>query len=392
MKNRYAALIAAGGTGTRMGADINKLMMPLNGKPVLARTIMVFDEIPRIRHITVVLHPDLIETVRESLPEWGIRTSVSLVEGGATRQESVYKGLRSLPGDTSLVAIHDGARPLISPDIIERTFEEAGKMSAAAAGIRVKDTLKIVAEGAIEGTVDRTNLWQVQTPQTFRYDLILNAHREAQDKGWTCTDDASLIERTGGTVTMVEGSALNVKITTPEDMHLAQKLLAETMSVKTGTGYDAHRLVEDRKLILGGVDIPYERGLLGHSDADVLTHAIMDALLGAAGLGDIGQWFPDSDPVYEGARSLDLLKKVGAAISEAGYTISHIDGTVIAQAPKVAGHIPQMRANIAGVLGLIEGSVNIKATTTEGMGFTGRGEGIAVQAAATLCGFDRAVS
>lgn len=384
-KKKYAALIAAGGTGTRMGARTNKLMMPLCGRPVLARTLAVFDGIPGIGHIVVVLHPDLIGTVRESLPAWGIRIPVTLVAGGATRQESVYKGLQALSEDTSLVAIHDGARPLISADIIERTFEEAGKSGAAAAGIPVIDTLKRVgAQNQIEDTVDRTSLWQVQTPQTFRYDLILAAHREAKASGWSCTDDASLIERTGGTVTMVMGSALNVKITTPEDMQLAQKLLAETLTVKTGTGYDAHRLVEDRKLILGGVDIPYERGLLGHSDADVLTHAVMDALLGAAGLGDIGQWFPDSDPAYAGACSLDLLKKVGDAVSGAGYGISHIDSTIIAQAPKVAGHLPRMRANIAGVLGLDEDSVNIKATTTEGMGFTGRGEGIAAQAAATL--------
>jgi len=385
MKNTYAALIAAGGTGTRMGARTNKLMMPLGGKPVLARTLAVFDGMETIAHIAVVLHPGLIDTVRELLPEWGIRTPVTLTQGGATRQASVHRGLRALPADTSLVAIHDGARPLISPDIIARTFEEAGKSGAAAAGIPVKDTLKRVGErNRIEATVDRTSLWQVQTPQTFDLDLILDAHREAEAKGWTCTDDASLIEGTGGTVTMVTGSALNVKITTPEDMHLAQKLLAETPVIKTGTGYDAHRLAADRKLILGGEEISYERGLLGHSDADVLTHAIMDALLGAAGLGDIGQWFPDSDPAHEGARSLDLLKEVGDAVSGAGYGISHIDATIIAQTPKLAMYLSRMRVNIAGVLGLDEGSVNIKATTTEGMGFTGRGEGIAAQAAATL--------
>jgi len=386
MKNRYAALIAAGGTGTRMGARTNKLMMPLNGKPVLARTLAVFDGMEEIAQIVVVLHPGLIDGVRGLLPEWGVAKPVNLVPGGKTRQESVYTGLRALPENTEIVAIHDGARPLIDPVIVRRTLLAAEKSGAAAAGIPVKDTLKRVGgENRIESTVDRKDLWQVQTPQTFRCDLILDAHREAQAKGWTCTDDASLIERTGGTVTMVEGSALNVKITTPEDMHLAQKLLAETLSVKTGTGYDAHRLAADRKLILGGVDIPYDRGLSGHSDADVLTHAIMDALLGAAALGDIGQWFPPSDPAYEGVCSLDLLKKVGEAVTEAGYAISHIDGTIIAQAPKLAGHIPRMRSNIAGALGLDAGSVNIKATTTEGMGFTGRGEGIAAQAAATLC-------
>ena len=386
MKNRYAALIAAGGTGTRMGARTNKLMMPLAGKPVLARTLAVFDGMEEIAHILVVLHPGLIDGVRGLLPEWGITTPVKLVPGGRTRQQSVYTGLGALPGDTKIVAIHDGARPLIDPVIVRRTLLAAEKKGAAAAGIPVKDTLKRVGEkNRIVGTVDRRDLWQVQTPQVFACDLILDAHREAQEKGWTCTDDASLIERKGGTITMVEGSALNVKITTPEDMHLAQKLLAETMSVKTGTGYDAHRLTENRRLILGGVQIAYERGLSGHSDADVLTHAVMDALLGAAGMGDIGQWFPDSDPAYEGACSLDLLKKVGEALAEAGYIVSHIDGTIIAQAPKIAGYIPQMRANIAGALGLDTGSVNIKATTTEGMGFTGRGEGIAAQVAATLC-------
>lgn len=289
-----------------------------------------------------------------------------------------------MPEDTQLVAIHDGARPLVSPDIIERTLEEAWKSGAAAAGIRVKDTVKVVGDGGmIEGTVDRTRLWQVQTPQTFRYPLILEAHREAEARGWECTDDASLIERTGGKVAMVPGSPRNLKITEPEDMALAEKILGGT-GHRTGTGYDAHRLTEGRKLILGGVDIPYEKGLLGHSDADVLTHAVMDALLGAAGLGDIGQWFPDNDPAYEGISSLALLGRVGEAVAQAGYAIANIDGTVIAQAPRLAAHIPRMRAHIAEVLGIEESQVNVKATTTEGMGFTGRGEGIAAQAAAAL--------
>lgn len=386
MKNRCAALIAAGGTGSRMGASINKLLMPLHGKPVLARTLAVFDGMAEIGSIVVVTHPGIIDAVRELLPMWGVGKPVQMVAGGKTRQESVYVGLRALPEDTGLVAIHDGARPLIDPAIVRRTLTAAGESGAAAAGIPVKDTLKRVGEeNNIESTVDRKNLWQVQTPQTFRYDMIMDAHREAKDKGWTCTDDASLIERTGGRVTMVEGSALNMKITTAEDMYLAQKLLAEAISVKTGLGYDAHQLTEGRELVLGGEQIPYGRGLSGHSDADVLTHAVMDALLGAAGLGDIGQWFPDSNPAYAGACSLDLLKKVGEAVGEAGYGISHIDGTIIAQAPKVAAYIPSMRKKIAGALGVSTGNVNIKATTTEGMGFEGRGEGIAAQAVATLC-------
>lgn len=383
MGEKYAALIAAGGTGSRMGADVNKLLMPLAGKPVLARTLAVFDALPEIGLIAIVLHPDLSGTVRDALPGWNIRTPVRLIEGGATRQESVYRGLRALPEDTQLVAIHDGARPLIDPGSIRRTLVSAAEYGAAVAGIKVKDTLKIVKEGAIEGTVDRTYLWQVQTPQVFRYGLIVNAHREAADRGWECTDDAALIERTGGTVMMVEGSVRNLKITTPEDMDMAERLLAG-QSVKTGIGYDAHRLAPGRKLILGGVDIPYEKGLLGHSDADVLTHAVMDAILGAAALGDIGRWFPDSDPVYAGACSLDLLRKVGEAAADAGYAVSHIDATVIAQAPKLMGHIPTMRERIAGALDLDVHCVNVKATTTEGMGFTGAGEGIAAQAVATL--------
>jgi 2-C-methyl-D-erythritol 4-phosphate cytidylyltransferase/2-C-methyl-D-erythritol 2,4-cyclodiphosphate synthase len=382
-KEKYAALIAAGGTGSRMGGGVNKLLMPLAGKPVLARTLAVFDGMPEIGHVAVVLHPDLLETMQGMLPEWGISTSVQLTEGGGTRQASVYRGLQALPEDTQLVAIHDGARPFVTPDIVRRTFTAAEASGAAVAGIRVKDTLKIVAEGIIEGTVDRTRMWQVQTPQTFRYDLILNAHREAETQGWACTDDASLIERTGGKVAMVEGSALNIKITTPEDMFLAERLLG-TAHVKTGIGYDAHQLAIGRKLVLGGVEIPYERGLLGHSDADVLTHVVMDAILGAAGLGDIGRHFPDSDPAYEGICSLDLLEKVVEMIDDAGLGISHIDGVIVAQAPRMAGHIPGMRANIAGILGLDVQNVNIKATTTEGMGFAGRGEGIAAQAVATL--------
>jgi 2-C-methyl-D-erythritol 4-phosphate cytidylyltransferase/2-C-methyl-D-erythritol 2,4-cyclodiphosphate synthase len=380
---KYAVLIAAGGLGSRMNAGTNKLMMPLCGKPVLARTLAVFDGIPGVRQIAVVLHPALIETVEKMLPEWGITTPVTLVAGGATRQESVYIGLRALPEDTEIVAIHDGARPLVTRDIVQRTLDAAQEHGAAAAGIPVRDTLKRVgAENRIEATLDRNGLWQVQTPQVFRYDRILDAHRQAATNGWECTDDASIIERMGGKVVMVAGSPRNIKITTPEDLDMAQRLLSQT--IRIGTGYDAHRLAEGRTLILGGVAIPYERGLLGHSDADVLTHAIIDAILGAAGLGDIGQWFPDDDPAYAGACSLDLLKEVADAVARAGCGITHIDGTIIAEAPKLAKYIPGMRANIAKALDVEESCVNIKATTTEGMGFTGRGEGIAAQAAATL--------
>jgi len=382
-RKKYAVLIAAGGLGSRMNAGTNKLMMPLCGKPVLARTLAVFDGIPGVRQIAVVLHPALIETVEKMLPEWGITTPVTLVAGGATRQESVYIGLRALPEDTEIVAIHDGARPLVTRDIVQRTLDAAQEHGAAAAGIPVRDTLKRVgAENRIEVTLDRNGLWQVQTPQVFRYDRILDAYRRAAENGWECTDDASIIERMGGKVVMVAGSARNIKITTPEDLDMAQRLLSQT--IKIGTGYDAHRLAEGRTLILGGVAIPYERGLLSHSDADVLTHAIIDAILGAAGLGDIGQWFPDDDPAYAGACSLDLLKEVADAVARAGCGITHIDGTIIAEAPKLAKYIPGMRANIAKALDVEESCVNIKATTTEGMGFTGRGEGIAAQAAATL--------
>jgi 2-C-methyl-D-erythritol 4-phosphate cytidylyltransferase/2-C-methyl-D-erythritol 2,4-cyclodiphosphate synthase len=249
----------------------------------------------------------------------------------------------------------------------------------------VADTLKRAsAEGDVLATVDREGLWGAQTPQGFRTGLLLAAYARAMREDWQVTDDAAVVERAGHRVRLVEGEAVNFKITRPEDLALAERLLAG--SSRSGFGYDVHRLVPDRALVLGGVTIPHTHGLLGHSDADVLTHAVMDALLGAAALGDIGGHFPDTDAQYRGISSLALLAVVVEKVAAAGFAPINIDVTVAAQAPKLAPHIPAMRGQLASVLGLPLEGVSIKATTTEGLGFVGTGEGMAAYATVSLTG------
>ena len=288
-----------------------------------------------------------------------------------------------MPPQTQLVAIHDGARPFATPAMIDRVIATAQRTGAAAAAVRVKDTIKQAdAAGLVQQTPDRSGLWSVQTPQIFRLDQYRQAMQHAQAAGLDLTDDCGVMEAAGVPVTLCEGDYRNIKITTPEDILTARAFLQERgeASMRIGHGYDVHRLVPDRPLILGGVTIPHETGLLGHSDADVLLHAIMDALLGAAALGDIGGWFPDTDERYKGADSGELLRQTVGLLREHGYTIGNIDATVLAQAPKMKPHIPAMRQRIAALCGIGEGQVSIKATTEEGLGFTGQKEGIAAHA------------
>ncbi len=278
-----------------------------------------------------------------------------------------------------LQAIHDAARPFVSQAVITRALEAAAQTGAAAPAVPVKDTVKVAApDGRVQATPDRSTLFAVQTPQCFDRARYLQAmERVRGPQASAVTDDCSLFELAGFAVQLVEGDYANAKITTIEDLKGENKM-------RIGHGYDVHRLVEGRKLILGGVDIPYEKGLLGHSDADVLLHAVSDALLGAAALGDIGGHFPDTDPRYKGADSLELLRQVGLLLKQAGYTVSNIDATILCQAPKLAPHIPAMRQNIARVLDLPADAVSVKATTEEKLGFTGAGQGIAAHAVALI--------
>jgi 2-C-methyl-D-erythritol 2,4-cyclodiphosphate synthase len=298
----------------------------------------------------------------------------------------VANGLAALPAETTLVGIHDGARPLIDPDTVAAVIEAAVECGGAAVAVPVKDTLKRTDEnGIIIDTPDRTHLWRVQTPQVFDRAALCAAMDAAVAEGKDYTDDCQLMEAAGHKVRLVTGLDTNLKLTTPEDIRLAQALMAkEATKMRIGHGYDVHKLVEGRDLILGGVKIEYEKGLLGHSDADVLTHAVMDALLGAAALGDIGKLFPDNDPAYKGADSIELLRHVAARIGEEGYTIGNIDATILCQRPKLAPHIPQMRQILADACGVDVACVSVKATTEEGLGFTGSGEGIAAHCVCLL--------
>lgn len=304
--------------------------------------------------------------------------------GGDSRRDSVCNGLLALPGDTCLVAIHDAARPFVSKEIIRATLDSARACGSGVISTPVVDTIKHVGADGRVTSLDRGALRAVQTPQSFDYKRILEAHLRAREDRLAVTDDAMLFEHYYGDVRLVttDDAGENIKLTTKKDFEALEQAIIPDYRV--GQGYDAHRLAPGRRLVLCGVEIPHDRGLDGHSDADVAVHALMDALLGALGLGDIGRHFPDSDPRYKGADSMKLLDKVMAMVSESGYRVGNADVTIVAQRPKLAGYMAQMRANLAGGLGVAEGRVNVKATTTERMGFEGEELGISAQATVLL--------
>ncbi len=389
------ALIPAAGRAARFqsaapGAAGNKVYAPLAGKPVLRWTVEAFAKHPEIEGVVVVCGPEEVAACRAALT--GAEKLLAIVPGGRTRQESVAMGLFALGGGADdLVMVHDGARPLVSADVITRCLEAARSFGNSVAALPVTDTLKAADDTQIvTRTVDRDSLWAVQTPQVFRVATLYEAHTGARDLGWTGTDEASLVEKfTEEPVHLTQGDPENLKITCPEDLRLAEALLlsrseAVPMLPRIGFGYDIHPLIEGRKLFLGGVEVPSDRGLDGHSDADVLLHALCDALLGAAGLPDIGNLFPNTDPNYKNISSLTLLREVTGHLVKLGYSVGNVDITLIAEAPKIAPYVPQMRTVIAEVLGVTASQVGIKATTNEGLGALGRGEGIAAHAVALI--------
>lgn len=391
------AIIPAGGQGRRMGRKKGKLLLPLGGEPVLAVTLQALNlsEIEAIFIPVPIADRDEIEEIirtRACLRDLAAR--ITLCTGGLTRQESVFSGLQvakawdgwRVPEEERIVVIHDAARPLVDKVSIKLTIEAAAEVGGAALGVPVKDTIKVVQDGYIQTTPPRNTLWSIQTPQVFTWTVIWKAHTRAREIGFIGTDDASLVEEMKSPVCLVKGSYKNIKITTPEDLQFAQLLYAgghegdASARLRVGQGYDVHRLVKGRPLILGGVKIPYEFGLEGHSDADVAIHAVIDALLGAAGLGDIGELFPDTDGQYKDIESGILLRRVLSLLEEEEMIPLNIDLTVIAQQPKLAGYRRQIRENLAGLIGITVEDISVKATTTEGLGFAGRGEGIAAQA------------
>lgn len=382
----YAILLAAG-AGRRMGGSVPKVMLHLAGRPALYWSLRAMEESASVDAVCIVTAPGLREELQGLLPSWGMKKPVLWAEGGDTRGASVLRGLEALPGDADIVAVHDGARPLITSEDIDRTVVTAAKLGGAVLGFPATDTFQETDETCvIRSTPDRSRLWQVQTPQCFACGALLAAYRQAAEEGFEATDDAAVFRHAGYDVHLVQGRRDNFKLTRPEDVPLCEAVLRERgeCAMRMGMGYDVHRLVEGRDLYLGGVKIEYPLGLLGHSDADVLLHAVMDALLGAAALGDIGMHFPDTDPRYKGADSLALLRRVGEILAENGWRTGNIDATVICQRPKIAPHRAEMIARIADALGIEADRVSVKGTTTEGLGFPGRGEGIAAQAVATV--------
>ncbi len=368
-------LLLCGGSGTRMGVRENKTLLPIGGVPGIVRCFRAYAE--ETAGAVLVVRGGEEALFRDTLAAWGCYP-LAIVPGGEDRQSSALRGLQALPPDAGIALIHDGARPFVTRQVIRRVIESVEKCGSGAAAVPARDTIKRAdAGGRVIETPDRASLWQMQTPQGFLVQDLLSAHAKAARR---YTDDAALMEAAGFPVQLVMGDYRNVKMTSPEDIRMAQGMLLP----RVGTGWDAHRLKEGRPLWLGGVCIPYERGLDGHSDADAAIHALVDALLGAAAMGDIGQLFPDSDPAYKDISSVILLREAAKRIREAGFEIGNADVTIVAQKPRLAPYIPRMRAALSEALGVPEERVSVKATTSERMGFEGREEGVSAQAAALL--------
>jgi 2-C-methyl-D-erythritol 4-phosphate cytidylyltransferase/2-C-methyl-D-erythritol 2,4-cyclodiphosphate synthase len=383
---RIAAIVAAGGRGARLGAGVPKQLLTIGGESILRRSVRLFAEHERIDEIVVVLPADLAAEVPADLG--GLGKPLTVVAGGARRQDSVRHGFDAVRGRADLVVIHDAARPFASAGLISRTIDAAAESGAALAALGASDTVKLTREIAgagpvvVERTVPRERVYLAQTPQAFRAD-VLAAAIDAGRGETMATDEAALAEAAGYSVTIVAGEPTNLKITTMTDLTAAQALAGEerpAARTRIGTGYDLHRLAEGRPLILGGVTVPAEKGLAGHSDADVLAHAITDAILGAIARGDIGRHFPDTDPQWKGASSMAMLGHAVSLASEAGYVVVNVDAVVIAERPKLAPHLDRIRASLAGVLGVGMAQVSVKGKTNEGVDAVGRGEAMAVHA------------
>lgn len=375
------ALIVAAGSGSRMGGEIPKQYRPIAGKPVLAHAVEALASHPAIDAVRVVIGARQEALFDEAMQ--GLEVGKPII-GGATRQESVRRGLEALAaeGSPNLVLIHDAARPFCPPDVIDRLLKALETNSAAVPALPAADTLMRGKGKHLGETVDRTHLNRVQTPQAFHFTRILEAHRAKAAEEFT--DDASLARAALIGVVRVEGDESLNKLTLIGDLVRIEERLRARLVPRTGLGFDVHAFAGNGPLMMGGIEVPHHRGLAGHSDADVVLHAITDALLGAAGLGDIGQHFPPSDPQWKGAASNIFLSHAAHLVRRAGATIDFVDCTVICEAPKIGPHRDAMRSRVAEILRIPVGSVSIKATTTERLGFAGRGEGIAAQAVANV--------
>jgi len=374
------AIIAAGGRGERFGAGRPKQLLMLGGLPILQRSVDALLDHPRISDMVVALPPELAAEPPAYLRSRG--KPLVVVEGGARRQDSVARAFARIPAAAEIVVIHDAARPLVTADLIERTVAAAAADGAAVAAVRATDTVKRGdADGRVVETLPREQVYLAQTPQAFRVGVLRDALALTGD----ATDESALAERAGHRVRLVDGEPSNVKITTPGDLSAAERVMAAgAPPIRIGQGYDLHRLVPGRPLVLGGVTIAFDLGLTGHSDADIVCHAVTDAVLGAAGLGDIGRHFPDTDARWKGADSVALLAAACALVRDAGYSVVNVDVTVIAERPKLAPHADAMRANLAAALGCAASQVSVKAKTNEGVESMGVGASMAAHAVALI--------
>lgn len=386
-----AAIIAAGGRGLRLGADRPKQFLELGGRSILDLSIDALVASDRIHEIVVAVPPDHLASTTAA---WagGAGKPLTFVAGGARRQDSVSQAFAKTAATADIILIHDAARPFVTAAVIDRAIDAAIAHGAAIAAIPVRDTVKQAGPGMADGsrpitaTVPRESVFLAQTPQTFRRDVLARALAAGSEID--ATDEAMLVERLGLPVHIVEGDPANMKVTTPEDLAAARQRLPDPRSPipvpRIGNGYDLHRLVAGRPLILAGVTIPYDLGLDGHSDADIVCHAVTDAVLGAAAAGDIGRLFPDTDPKWKGADSIALLRGALAHVHAAGYRVSNVDVTVIAQKPKLLPYLQAMRENLAAALQVEVAAVSVKGKTNEGVDSMGRGEAMACHAVALI--------
>lgn len=362
-----------------MGSDLPKQLLDLGGRSMLQRSVDVFDTHRRVKEFVVVLPSDLVPRGGDLIS--GAKSAWQFAEGGPRRQDSVQNGLKALSPSISVVLIHDAARPFVSASLIDRVIDAAAKDGAAVPAVRVSDTVKHVDIDSmtVKATIARDAIWLAQTPQGFQRVVLDRAY--AKNAGADVTDEGMLAERAGMPVTIVPGDPENVKITTVDDLLRARGTFG---APRVGTGYDLHRLVDARPLVLAGVTLPFAKGPHGHSDGDVLCHALTDAIFGAAAAGDIGRHFSNTDPQWKDAPGLELLARAVAIVREAGFTPASADVTVILEQPKLAPYIDAMRASVARVLDVAIGAVSIKGKTNEGVDAVGRGEAIAAHAVAVL--------
>ena len=369
---KISCIIACAGKGVRAGFQKNKLLVEVDGITCLERTVKAVYNSSLVDEIIAVASKEDLTVVEKICAPYNVK----VVVGGSTRTQSVKNGLNECSGE--IVLIHDGARPFLSKDLIKRCIDGATLHGGVIPVMPSRNTMVKIGDGITDEYLGKDGIFSVQTPQAFKTELIKKAFEQIDDKPFN--DDGEIYKNYIGKLYTVEGESSNVKLTYPQDFDFKNK----TPEYRFGVGFDCHKLVENRKLILGGIEVPHDKGLLGHSDADVLTHAIMDAVLSACAMRDIGYHFPDTDQAYKGADSIELLKKVMQIIGEKGFSITSIGASIMAEKPKLLKFIPQITKNLATVIGIGEDKIGITATTLEGLGFVGREEGICVHATATV--------